>query len=109
MEQQAAPTPAEPDYGPCDYCKKPAQRYWRGGPVCWSCWHWYKLGSQEAAYWIHAIEGLFTCDQHGSGPDPNDYEQWNRWEMRDEVVAALNTLTALQKKYLAEVEKHKRG
>ena len=97
-------THTDPDYGLCS-CGQPAQRYWRGSAICWSCWHWNKLGINEAKFWVRGI-GMLTENEFGSGPDINDAMQWDRWGVKDEVFAAIETLNSLQDRYIKEAEAH---
>jgi hypothetical protein len=87
------------DYGLCS-CGKPAQRFWNGSPTCWKCWHWWKLGVNEAKFWHLGITTL-THNDFGYGPDPNDLLQWDKWDMRADVIKALETLEKLKAKYVA--------
>jgi len=91
-------------YGLCG-CGKVAQKFQSGTPTCWKCWHWWKLGYAEAKFWYLGISQLRDND-FGSGPDMNDLMQWDRWEVKDEVLAALETLEKLKARYVAAAEEY---
>jgi hypothetical protein len=85
------------DLGKC-YCGNPAQKISSGSPECWRCWDWRKIGADAARYWSKAIDHLFV-NENGSGPDPNDWELWDRWGMRESMTQALYALRAVQQAY----------
>lgn len=83
----------------CSYCGNPGARTHSGRLECGRCWNWRKLESPAARYWSKAITRLFSDGEGSSGPDYNDYMMWERWGMRDSVVKALYTLSALEQAY----------
>lgn len=84
----------------CATCGGPADKISSGRLECWRCWDWRKLDGPAAAYWISAIENLFSNDA-GTAPDYHDYETWSKWGVRDEVVFALEMLIDLRGRYIA--------
>jgi len=86
------------DLGPCSHCGNPAQKISSGTPECWKCWNWRKIDSSAAKYWVKGIDSLFN-NEYGAGPDPNDWEQWGRWGMRESMILALHTLRAVGQAY----------
>lgn len=106
MEVEVAAPPAQPKEQ-CPDCKEMrVLRIWRGQPICWECWHWHKLGRNEANYWTTGIAALFK-NEYGYGPDPNDVRQWEKWGVVEEVATALRTLEDLAKRYQAKLDERK--
>jgi hypothetical protein len=85
--------------GACGRVYPQEVRHHSGVRECGLCWDWRKLGRSAADYWNTVINGLFYHEELGSGPDPIDYQQWDRWGIQAEVIEALNVLEAVRQRY----------
>lgn len=103
--------PAGPEAYKCGYCARTFPfivRHHSGVRECGDCWNWRKLDGPAARYWTKAIANLFSNDD-GAGPDLIDYQQWERWGIRDELVDALNALETIRERYEIAIEADAEG